>query len=89
MSLTLDEIFLLNISGVRFISVAGKRTLFVDNVDEIVAYDTRSFFTNLLGLQELRKYFHLTLRTDNLICSLSQLANTPSKEVHLKGSTLK
>ena len=34
MSLKLDEIVLFNISGVRFVSVSGKRTWFVDNVEE-------------------------------------------------------
>ena len=34
MSLTLDEIFWFNISGVIFVLVSGKRSWLVDNVEE-------------------------------------------------------
>ena len=40
MSLTLDEIFLLDIAGVRLVSVSGKRTWFVDNVEEWLVVDS-------------------------------------------------
>ena len=38
MSLTFDEIVLLNISCVRFVSVSGKRTWFVGNVEECLVF---------------------------------------------------